>query len=66
MREKDSRTMKLTNITIIKTGTVDEILTIEKEIKKAFFDETLYEQFKSTEMFPSNQKQEIIKFINSF
>lgn len=66
IREKDSRTIKIKNLQIIKTGKINEILNLEKEIKLKFFNEDYYKLYNSTEIFPIEQKQNILNFINSY
>lgn len=66
IRAKDKRTVSLKNLKIIKTGKIEEILNIEKEIKIKFFNKIYYSMYKSTEIFPVALKCEILKFIDLF
>jgi len=64
IREKDSRTYKISGIKELFRGIPEEIIMIEKLVKIKFFNENYYSTYHSTEIFPNTLKNEIINFIN--
>lgn len=66
MREADSRTWKLKNLKVIKIGTPEEIITLEKEVKLRFFNREFSVKHKSTEIFLNTIKGDVLDFISKF
>ena len=65
IREKDPRCHDLRNITILKEGSPEEIILLEKNIKEKFYNKEYFNLYHSTEIFPKSLFEQIIEFINS-
>lgn len=65
IRERDSRTYSIHNLTMIIKGNIEDIIELERKVKETFFNEDYFKLYNSTEIFPISIKQEILDFINS-
>ena len=65
-RSLDTRTHDLSNLEVIKVGSPEFIINLERDIKVKFKDEKFYKEFHVTEMFDESLRSEILLFVENY